>query len=338
MSLYKAQEANFYKCLILDNPNRSGLSDTVISNIEQEGLEVYYCTTLLEGENILKKYNIYLLIVNINFMTILMDKILKQYEKSLKIIVMLDNNEHKEMSMILDQLSFLNKQIEIIDYFFIPLDKMLVLYRIKFLLNQQKEFVHITENHLEKYIWEIINYQSNQLHNIIWKKNYNHYLLTKHIQYLSFFFHILSLLNEEYYHKSSEYIIDKTINNIELQMCFFNSYITFKTEGECPMSSSHYLKNFLLFLIFLSELLKINMISTEIILNFFMCDSNQYVEIEMDSTLRPFVERYNLMHANRYHLFHYLQEYLWEHWQKNVTLREKSDKIIVVEVLLQNKK
>jgi hypothetical protein len=135
-------------------------------------------------------------------------------------------------------------------------------------------------------------------------------------------------------------------------MCFFHSYIVFEVEGKGPSKYTDHLKYFLLFLIFLAELLKINMINTKIFLKFFNVNGLDYVSLAIDSSLEEFLTRYNMINENKYHLFHYLQEYLWEHWKKNITfsnrvfncetkefnLLSKSDKIIIVEVLLQNKK
>lgn len=327
MSVYTSQDKGFYKCLLLDNVDRSGVSNETISGMEKENLEVFYCTTIGEAETTLRHYSIYLLMINIKLFPDLIAKIPK--EQKIKVIIMLDANDITELENIMENPSKVPKNLEIVDYFFVPVDQNLFLHRVHFLVNQEKTFSHLTECYLEKYIWETIHHQTQQLHNVIWKKNYNHYILTKHVQYLSFFFHILSLLNQDGQNLSMEYIIDKTINNIELQMCFFNSYITFKTEGASPSHYTEKLKCFLLFLIFLAELLKINMINTELTLKFFSLDRVNYVSIEMDASLNSFVERYNMMNPSKYHLFHYLQEYLWEHWQKNITFtRAQPDTVI----------
>lgn len=319
-------QSKFYKILLLDHKILSNVTDQMINSLENDGFQVYKAYNNEQINELVDRYIFDFYIIEINWL----EKIEREIFEKSKIIILLQDYEYKTLQ---DYMKY-NKDLNVVDYFFMPLDSKALNVRLSFFTEQEKEEESPVEENLHKFLWTALLQREQQLYQVIWKKNYDHYVLTKYSQYIVFFSDILGLLNNYFQNFVPEQLLLKFSNLISLQMCFFNSYIKFSSTGYFPKKYNSNFKYFLLYLIYLSECLKIQRVNCEIKIDFVKDNNIFYSYIELDRNLTHIIHEYNHMYKKTNHLFHFLQEYLWEHWQKKVTSQEKSDKVIVIEVFL----
>ena len=325
------KKSAFFKIILLQNPDGAPIFfPSTLYRLYEQDYQVYMCKNIGELKVLLGMYTISLIVLDFIYLKPDMKILLKD----LPLIVIINSYDLPKFQKIMGGYYLL-------DYFLAPIDPEFFITRINFLLQQKRENIHLLKKNLSTYLWESKLYQEQKLHNMVWQQDYNHYLLTKSSQFIIFFSNILCVVEDFFNHKhiSFEILLKKIIQIISLQMCFFNCYISFNIKNKnYPPNYKENSKHFLLFLVLLGELCKTNNVNMEIVLDFTKTSVDYMVTIEIPSYLTKLMMTYNNMFLDTNNLFHFLQQYLWEHWKKKIYLRVKSDRISVIEVFLQNKK
>lgn len=323
---------SFFKILLWHNPHsNSGIFFKTIELLQQANYDVYIIDSFEDAQKLIGLYSFSLVIVDLVFF----NDSLKELLQDLPIIAICGLQDLEKFQRIMHHYT-------IIDYFLLPIDNVLLMTKINFFLQQKTETVHFLKRNLITYLWEAKLYQEEKLHNAVWdnENNYNHYMLTKLSQFIVFFSHILCLIEDFFIHTnmSFEGILKKITNVISLQTCFFNCYITFQiNNNHFPPNLNENGKNFLLFLVFIGELCKSTNNNIDIVLNFEEQDGEYIVALEIPQNLTALIMTYNDMYLDSNNLFHFIQQYLWQHWKKKISFQTKSGKISVIEIFLKNK-
>jgi hypothetical protein len=326
--LYNKKQ-NFFKILIWQNPNCViGNFHATINILQKSDYDTYVAYEDKEVEFLLKNYIFSLIIIDGIFLT----EETKCILKDLPLIIIF-------LSKDLNRVNKVIHNCIVVDYFFMPIDTNLLLQKVNFFLQKNKEVTHVLKHNLYNYLWESKLYQEEKLHNSVWKNDYNHYSLTKSSQFIMFFSTVICLMEDVFSNMSFMVLLKKITNIISLQMCFFNCYISFTISNhQFPTNYNINCKNFLLFLVFIGELCKNSNINCEVTLSFEKIEDSYMVVLEIPTHINKLIMTYNNMYLDTNTLFHFLQQYLWQHWKKNIYSHAKSDRISVIEIFLKNKK
>lgn len=311
----------FFKILILQESNHN-IYNNIVKELHKNNYETYFATSMEEMNQIIKEYNINLIISENNLLN------LEMFNK-LPIILLFFSNEYNNIENYI-------KYTNIVDYFFIPLDINFLITRINFILIP-KITTNTFKKNLQTYLLEAKLLQENKLNQIVAANEFDIYSVRKLSQYILYFSYILNLTNNFFLNSSFINTINNIKNIINSQLYFFNGYITFNINKPIyPSKNSKESTYFFLFLFFLGELVKNINGNIQINLNFFQTHEVYYCEIEYDKNFHELFSIYNEMRLNRNHLHEYIKEFLWENWKKKINFSIK-DNIYKIEIFLQKK-
>jgi hypothetical protein len=318
----------FLKILIYEETNHSNYL-SIIEKFHENNYEVYITNKLLNVKEQLE--TIFFSLIIIEYDLFIKNKKIFLEDLYTPIIILFITRDIKSIEHI-------NKEENIIDYYFLPLEVEFFIKKINFYLQPKIKNVSYKKN-LYNYIWEIKFLYEYKLQKLsINRDNYDFYMVEKSSQYILYFSFILNLINN-FFLFNQEYSFEKIyfnlINLITLQLCYFNKHIQFIEEKkDFPIEINQNVLYFLLFLILIIELIKSTTGNIEIYLNFHKNKDSYYVILKIDYNLKHILDHYNQMNLERESLVDFIKEYLWEHWKKKINFNMKKNNMMILEFLL----
>lgn len=311
---------SFIKILVDQNYVHMNL----IKALQKENYQILLFQESSQIESFIHNFHISLIVVHLNQI----NENLKDYP----LIILINLNQINELEKIV-------KQYNCIDYFLCPIESLFFINRINFYFSFYKKKENFLEKSLKNFLWKSKIYNEEKLHFFIWENKFNNYLLSKLIQFITYFSHIIRILDDVFYQNNLYFVtfLKKHINLICLQMCFFNCFILINIEKEdYPNFVTIHNQYFFLFLIFVGEICKQKLFNITIFLNFSLKEDGYGVKITFPKTFYFIISIYNNL-LNDNSLLYFLQSYLWQFWRKKISILSENESEFVIEFLLETK-